>query len=96
MLHDLHKTHPKTSVASTDVLGLIWLLAHSITLHDVMERMGKPISSQLRLKEMKAEVCLIDLESESVRCHAESYQSAWSIDWKVFFAQGLVELTQCL
>ena len=82
-------------MASTDVLGLMWLLAHSTTLHSIMEGMGKPISDQLRLKGMKAEVCLTDLESEPVRCHAESYQQTWSIDWKVFSAQGLVELTHC-
>lgn len=51
--------------------------------------MDKPISDQLRLKGMKVEVCLADLESEPEAGGHQLASNAHSIYWKEYSAKGL-------
>src|SRR6266568_3386534 len=71
MFHHPQPIHSKESMTSLSVLELIWISAYSITLQDFMKtRVSLP--DQLRLKGMKAEVCLADLKSEPIRLHGSA------------------------
>ena len=54
-------------MTSSSVLELMWISAHSMTLQDLMKMTANSTPDQLRLKGMKAEVCLDDLVSEPTR-----------------------------
>ena len=58
--------HSRASITSPNILGLIWISAHSIGLQDFMKTCNS-LPDQLRLKGMKAEVCLGDMKSEPIR-----------------------------
>lgn len=92
ILYYSHTKPAKISLISTDVLGMMWMSAHSSTLYNLMREVDKPISDQLRLKGMKVEVCLADLESEPEASGHWLASKAHYIYWKEYFAMGL-ELT---
>ena len=64
--HHSQPTHSKGSIITPSTLGLIWISAHSIGLQDFMKT-GNFLPDQLRLQGMKAEVCLADMKSKSIR-----------------------------
>ncbi|KAG8215508.1 hypothetical protein J3R82DRAFT_9153 [Butyriboletus roseoflavus] len=66
MFHHLQPTHSKGTITSPNILGLIWISAHSISLQAFMKS-GNSLLDQLRLKGMKADACLADMKSEPIR-----------------------------
>ena len=66
MFHHSQPEHSRASITSPNILGLIWISAHSIGLQDFMKTCNS-LPDQLRLKGMKAEVCLGDMKSEPIR-----------------------------
>ena len=66
MFHHSQPTYSKTLITSPSILGLVYISAHSISLQDFMKT-ANSLPDQLRLKGMKAEVCLADMKSEPIR-----------------------------
>ncbi|KAG8215448.1 hypothetical protein J3R82DRAFT_9062 [Butyriboletus roseoflavus] len=87
MFHHSQPTHSKTSASSPNILGLIWISAHSIGLQAFMKS-GNSLPDQLRLKGMKAEVCLADMKSEPIRVLGST--SYLQMDAKVHAPSGQV------
>lgn len=95
MSHGFHPMHSKTSVTSSGVLELMWISAHSMILQNLMRTMGSSIPDQLRLRGMKAEVCLADLASKSTTCQEDDNRDtqpefqAYAPKWQEFSIKGL-------
>jgi hypothetical protein len=93
MFHYLQPTHPKASITSPNILGLIWISAHSISLQDFMKASNPPLD-QLRIKGMKAEVCLADMRSEPIGLHGSTDwnlqldSEALAHDWQEYISKG--------
>ena len=66
MFYHSQPIQSNTSITSPHTLELIWISAHSIGLQDFMKA-SNSLPDQLRLQGMKAEVCLADMQSESIR-----------------------------
>ena len=66
MFHHPQPTYSKTSITSPSLLGLVYISVHSISLQDLMKT-GNSLPDYLRLKGIKAEVCLGDMKSEPIR-----------------------------
>ena len=95
MLYGSHFIHSRASVTSTSVLELMWISARSMTLQDLMKTTGNSTPDQLRLKGIKAEVCLADLVSEPTRSPKDQVNyfqpglTAYAPNWQEFVSEGL-------
>ena len=94
MLYDLYPIHSRASVTSLSVLELMWISAHSTTFQDLMKMSGNSTPDQLRLKGMKAEVCLADLVSQPARSpkhednNCQPDLTAYAPNWQEFVSEG--------
>ena len=91
MIHDPHPRMFKSMVTSPSILELVWISAHSTTLHDFMTRTDNSMSDQLRIQGVKTEVCLLDLNTGPTRCHSDEGDlgsTSYFPNWKQFIAQG--------
>ena len=88
MFYHSQPTQPKASITNPNTLGLTYISAHSVALQDFMKT-GNSLLDQLRLKGMKAEVCLADMKSEPIRLlgstnhnlqmDAKAHASGWQV-----------------
>ena len=73
----------------------MWISAHSMTLQDLMKMTANSTPDQLRLKGMKAEVCLDDLVSEPTRSSKDQdnnlhpHLMPYTSNWEQFVSQSL-------
>ncbi|KAH0835537.1 hypothetical protein J3R83DRAFT_9237 [Lanmaoa asiatica] len=86
MFHHPQPPHVKASITSPNILGLIYISVHSISLQDFM-KLGIPLLDHLRLKGMKAEVCLAGMNSEPIRLLASTNHNL-QVDAKAYSPHG--------
>ena len=68
MFHHSEPIHLKAPITNPNTLGLMWISVHSISLQDFIKT-SSSLLDQLRIMGMKAEVCLADMKSDSIRFH---------------------------
>lgn len=93
IFHGHHPAQSKALVTSSGVLELIWISAHSIILQDLMKTASSSASDQLRLRGMRAELCLANLASKQIisqdnNKNIQSGSGDHALDWKRF-SKGL-------